>query len=119
MVLMGDRMPCRWSNKQIVVLDQVVIDEPYRAADCRSNDENALKRVRQVVCVLVLERSGDGWMLTRGAARGREEEAGQQTENRHAGLGGAQRRVGSACAMPRDPDRGRGVEGQDVWEGEG
>lgn len=42
-------MPCRWHEKQIVVLENVVIDDPYTVERVRSQDKNALKRVKQVV----------------------------------------------------------------------
>lgn len=45
----GNRMPCRWHEKQIVVLDSVMISEPYGQNDVKSNDQNALKRVKKVV----------------------------------------------------------------------
>lgn len=44
------RMSCRWHDKQIVVLDSVVITEPYALADVKGNDLNAVKRVKKVVC---------------------------------------------------------------------
>lgn len=43
------RMQCRWHDKQIVVLDSVVITEPYTLADVKGNDLNAVKRVKKVV----------------------------------------------------------------------
>lgn len=43
-------MSCRWHEKQIVVLENVVIDDPYTVERVRSQDKNALKRVKQVVC---------------------------------------------------------------------
>lgn len=43
-------MPCRWHEKQIVVLENVIIDDPYTVERARSQDMNALKRVKQVVC---------------------------------------------------------------------
>ncbi|KAI5777635.1 anticodon-binding domain-containing protein [Geopyxis carbonaria] len=42
-------MPCRWHEKQIVVLDSVMITEPYGQADVKSNDQNAAKRVKKVL----------------------------------------------------------------------
>lgn len=42
-------MSCRWHEKQIVVLENVVIDDPYTVERVRSQDKNALKRVKQVV----------------------------------------------------------------------
>lgn len=44
-------MSCRWHEKQIVVLENVVIDDPYTVERVRSQDKNALKRVKQVVCL--------------------------------------------------------------------
>jgi hypothetical protein len=43
-------MPCRWHDKQIVVLETVIIAEPYGNADVKGNDQKAVKRVKQVVC---------------------------------------------------------------------
>lgn len=43
-------MPCHWHEKQIVVLENVLIDDPYTVDRVRSQDKNALKRVKQVVC---------------------------------------------------------------------
>lgn len=45
------RMPCRWHEKSIVVLDHVIITEPYSIDNCKSNDQKALSRVRKVVCL--------------------------------------------------------------------
>lgn len=45
----GNRMPCRWHEKQIVVLENVLIDEPYTPDRVRSQDKNALSRVKKVV----------------------------------------------------------------------
>jgi len=42
-------MPCRWHEKQIVVLDSVLISEPYALADVKGNDQNAVKRVKTVL----------------------------------------------------------------------
>lgn len=51
---MRTRMPCRWHEKQIVVLENVIIDDPYTVERVRSQDKNALKRVKQVVCLSLL-----------------------------------------------------------------
>lgn len=45
-------MPCRWHEKQIVVLEVVIIDEPYTPERVRSQDKPALNRVKKVVCTL-------------------------------------------------------------------
>ncbi|KAL7266075.1 hypothetical protein RUND412_011393 [Rhizina undulata] len=42
-------MPCRWHDKQIIVLDHVVIAEPYTLDSCRSKDLHALNRVKKVL----------------------------------------------------------------------
>jgi hypothetical protein len=42
-------MPCRWHEKQIVVLDSVIISEPYGSTDVKGNDQNAVKRVKKVL----------------------------------------------------------------------
>jgi hypothetical protein len=44
-------MPCRWHEKQIVVLENVIIDEPYTLDRVRSSDKNALNRVKKVVSI--------------------------------------------------------------------
>ena len=46
-------MQCRWHDKQIVVLDSVVITDPYTLADVKGSDPNAVKRVKKVVRSLV------------------------------------------------------------------
>ncbi|CCX10924.1 anticodon-binding domain-containing protein [Pyronema domesticum] len=42
-------MPCRWHEKTIVVLDSVMIAEPYALTDVKGNDQNAVKRVKKVL----------------------------------------------------------------------
>jgi len=42
-------MPCRWHEKNIIVLDQVIITEPYSLENCRSKDQNAMNRVKKVL----------------------------------------------------------------------
>ncbi|KAA8902914.1 anticodon-binding domain-containing protein, partial [Sphaerosporella brunnea] len=42
-------MPCRWAEKQIVVLETVIIAEPYGISDVKGNDQKAVKRVKQVL----------------------------------------------------------------------
>ena len=42
-------MPCRWADKSIVVLETVMIGEPYGVDSVRGNDQNAVKRVKKVV----------------------------------------------------------------------
>lgn len=42
-------MPCRWHEKQIVVLDSVIISEPYGSAEVKGSDQNAVKRVKKVL----------------------------------------------------------------------
>lgn len=43
-------MPCRWHGKDIVVLDSVIISEPYAVENVKGNEPNAAKRVKTVVC---------------------------------------------------------------------
>lgn len=45
------RMKCRWHDKQIIVLNEVIIDEPYTVDRVRSKNQNALIHVKKVVCV--------------------------------------------------------------------
>jgi len=42
-------MQCRWHEKQIVVLGDVIIDEPYTPERVRSHDKPALNRVKRVL----------------------------------------------------------------------
>ncbi|KAJ1675172.1 hypothetical protein EV182_001786 [Spiromyces aspiralis] len=44
-------LPCRWHEKQIIVLDEVLIDPPYSPSDCKANPSSAnlLQRVRKVL----------------------------------------------------------------------
>ncbi|KAL7749389.1 hypothetical protein RI367_005260 [Sorochytrium milnesiophthora] len=42
-------MECRWNEQQIVVMDLVVIDPPYKPANCKGNDQRALHRVQKVL----------------------------------------------------------------------
>lgn len=47
----GNRMPCRWHEKQIIVSENVIIDEPYTLDRVKSSDKNALSRVKKVVSI--------------------------------------------------------------------
>jgi len=49
LMLANNSMPCRWHEKQIVVLDSVMISEPYSLAEVKGNDRKAVDRVKQVV----------------------------------------------------------------------
>ncbi|KAK6340533.1 hypothetical protein TWF696_008859 [Orbilia brochopaga] len=45
-------MPCRWQGKHIVVLDTIIIQEPYTPEKCsapNANGQNALARVKKVL----------------------------------------------------------------------
>ncbi|RPB10385.1 hypothetical protein P167DRAFT_252154 [Morchella conica CCBAS932] len=42
-------MPCRWHEKQIIVSENVIIDEPYTLDRVKSSDKNALNRVKKVL----------------------------------------------------------------------
>ena len=42
-------MPCRWADKVIVVLESVLISEPYGLNNVKGNDQNAVTRVKLVV----------------------------------------------------------------------
>lgn len=46
-----NRLPCRWSNDTIVVLDEVLIQPPYDVDSCKANSSSAssLARVKKVV----------------------------------------------------------------------
>lgn len=45
------RLPVRWHNKSIFVLDSVLIEPPYGVEDCKAPAKNAkqLERVRELV----------------------------------------------------------------------
>ena len=43
------RLPCRWADKSIIVMDEVKIDEPYTSECCKGSKETSLSRVRKVV----------------------------------------------------------------------
>lgn len=64
-------MPCRWHEKQIVVLENVIIDEPYTPERVKSQDKNALNRVKKVVCLRCFPALGCA--NTSGSSRGSEE----------------------------------------------
>lgn len=40
---------CKWQEKNIVVMDDVVITPPYRADNCRGKEGSALGHVRKIV----------------------------------------------------------------------
>lgn len=42
-------LPCRWSEKSIVVLDEVLIQEPYKPDSCTGGNATALQRVQKVL----------------------------------------------------------------------
>lgn len=48
---MKHRLPVRWHDQNIIVLDVVIIEPPYGPNDCTSpsKDETALQRVKKVV----------------------------------------------------------------------
>jgi len=43
----------RWENQNIIILDQVRIEPPYRVDDCHADDPNsqALQHVRKLVII--------------------------------------------------------------------
>lgn len=45
------RLPVRWNDKKIVVLDNVTIEPPYDADDCKAPAKHSkqLERVRELV----------------------------------------------------------------------
>eukprot|EP00959_Pyramimonas_sp_CCMP1952_P436558 9141705-Pyramimonas_sp.AAC.1 len=43
------RLPCRWADKSIIVMDEVKIDEPYTPECCKGSKDTSLSRVRKVV----------------------------------------------------------------------
>lgn len=81
-------MPCRWHGKDIVVLDSVIISEPYAVENVKGNEPNAAKRVKTVVCGRTFRWSGA--VLTGCAARGREAEASECKEDGYPGYRGAE-----------------------------
>ncbi|RKP19926.1 hypothetical protein ROZALSC1DRAFT_28532 [Rozella allomycis CSF55] len=42
-------LPCRWDNKSIVVMDEVIVSPPYNTSSCKSSNEAALDRVKRVL----------------------------------------------------------------------
>lgn len=42
-------LPCRWRQKEMLVMDEVVIRPPYTEADCQSKDQRSLAHVQKVV----------------------------------------------------------------------
>lgn len=42
-------LPCRWKEKSILVLEEVLIQEPYKPETCSGGDATLLSRVQKVV----------------------------------------------------------------------
>ena len=46
-------LPCRWAEQSIVVMDEILLEPPYAASDCRllhgSGSTPSLQRVKKVL----------------------------------------------------------------------
>lgn len=40
---------CKWQEKNIIVMDDVVISPPYQVENCRGKEGSALSHVRKIV----------------------------------------------------------------------
>lgn len=43
---------CKWQEKNIIVMDDVVISPPYQAENCKGKEGSALSHVRKIVSML-------------------------------------------------------------------
>jgi len=46
---MSKTLPCKWSDKSIIVMDDVKIDDPYTPECCKGSKDTSLSRVRKVL----------------------------------------------------------------------
>jgi hypothetical protein len=44
-------MPCRWVGAAILVMESVLIVEPYGADNCSSQNAQQLARIQKIVCL--------------------------------------------------------------------
>lgn len=45
---------CKWQEKNIIVMDDVVISPPYQVENCKGKEGSALSHVRKIVSKLLL-----------------------------------------------------------------
>lgn len=43
---------CKWQEKNIIVMDDVIISPPYQAENCKGKEGSALSHVRKIVSML-------------------------------------------------------------------
>jgi len=58
---------CKWQEKNIVVMEEVVIAPPYQVENCKGKEGSALSHVRKIVST---EWDGVGGLLAPGAPCG-------------------------------------------------
>ncbi len=45
---------CKWQEKNIIVMDDVVISPPYQVENCKGKEGSALSHVRKIVSMLYI-----------------------------------------------------------------
>lgn len=45
---------CKWQEKNIIVMDDVVISPPYQVENCKGKEGSALSHVRKIVSMILL-----------------------------------------------------------------
>lgn len=45
---------CKWQEKNIIVMDDVVISPPYQVENCKGKEGSALSHVRKIVSILYI-----------------------------------------------------------------
>lgn len=43
---------CKWQEKNIIVMDEVIISPPYQVENCKGKEGSALSHVRKIVSTL-------------------------------------------------------------------
>lgn len=46
---LGSIKDCKWQEKNIIVMDDVVISPPYQVENCKGKEGSALSHVRKIV----------------------------------------------------------------------
>lgn len=54
---------CKWQEKNIIVMDDVVISPPYQVENCRGKEGSALSHVRKIVSLFLLPHFVSGCRL--------------------------------------------------------
>ena len=44
---------CKWQEKNIIVMDDVVISPPYQVENCKGKEGSALSHVRKIVSMIL------------------------------------------------------------------